>query len=144
MQLLVAEAGRRMAACALAAVQDVGLSEGAWWVLHELAVTPDGLALVQLAHRTGFSPSTVTGVTDHLAARGWIRRERATDDRRRIVAIITEQGCAVLNAGLARAEAAFTSHRDRLTPAQWHTLRQLLIQLTERPDRDAPEEQRQP
>jgi DNA-binding MarR family transcriptional regulator len=38
----------------------------------------------ELAARTGLSPATVTGVLDRLEKEGWIRRERDTEDRRRV------------------------------------------------------------
>lgn len=129
-QLRVADVGRRMAGRALAAVEGVGISEGAWWVLYGLAGTPGGLPLVQLARRTGFSASTVTAVTDQLAARGWISRERAADDRRRVVAVVTEAGLTALDAGLDSAEQAFAADRSRLSPAQWQSLDRLLLLLS--------------
>ena len=119
-----------MAGRALAAVEGVGISEGAWWVLYGLAGTPGGLPLVQLARRTGFSASTVTAVTDQLAARGWISRERAADDRRRVVAVVTEAGLTALDAGLDSAEQAFAADRSRLSPAQWQSLDRLLLLLS--------------
>ena len=128
-ELRVAYVGRRMAARALAAVQDVGISEGAWWVLHELVGAPGGLPLVELARRTAFSASAVTAVTDQLAARGWISRERATGDRRQVVAALTKAGRTALDAGLARAEQAFTAERGRLSPVQWQQLELLLTRL---------------
>jgi len=91
-ELLISAAGRRMAVAALAALRDVGISEGAWWVLYELTTAGSGLSLVEVARRSGLSPSTVTTVTDHLAERGWIVRERAEDDRRRVVAQMTSAG----------------------------------------------------
>ena len=128
-ELRVAYVGRRMTARALAAVGDVGLSEGAWWTLYELSGVPDGLSLVELARRTAFSASAVTAVTDTLAARGWISRERDGEDRRRVVAVITEEGLIALDAGLTCAEQAFATDHVRLSPAQWDSLDRLLALL---------------
>ena len=118
-----------MTARAQAVVGDVGLSEGAWWVLYELARACRGLSLVEVAHRTSLSPSTVTAVTDHLAGRGWIDRARAVGDRRRVVVVITAAGTHALEAGLARCEQEFAAQRDRLTAAEWQTLDAILVRL---------------
>ena len=128
-ELVISDLGRRMAAQALAAVDGAGISEGAWWVLYELAHVSHGLSLVEVAHRTSLSPSTVTTVTDQLAARGWIERARAVDDRRRVVVVITEAGAAVLEDGLDRCETAFAADRHRLTADEWQQLQQLLTRL---------------
>jgi DNA-binding MarR family transcriptional regulator len=111
-ELRVADVGRRMAGRVLAAVEDAGISEGAWWVLYELASTPGGLPLTQLARRTGFSASTMTAVTDHLAALGWTSRERAA-------AVVTEAGLSALDAGLDAAERAFAADRARRSGRTW-------------------------
>lgn len=136
-ELRVAFVGRRMAARALAAVEDVGLSEGAWWTLYELAGAVGRLSLVDVARRTGFSASAVTAATDTLAARGLISRERDGEDRRRVLAVITEAGLTALDACLACAEQAFTPDRVRLEPAQWESLERLLTLLVDDPARFA-------
>ena len=129
-ELLISDLGRRMTAQALAAVHSAGISEGAWWVLYELAHVTHGLSLVDVAHRTALSPSTVTTVTDQLAARGWIERARAADDRRRVVVVITELGADVLDDALTCCDKVFATHRDRLTTAEWQQLQHLLTRLT--------------
>ena len=40
---------------------------------------------VELVTRTGLSPATVTGILDRLEKEGWIRRERDTADRRKVL-----------------------------------------------------------
>ncbi|GAA4609524.1 hypothetical protein GCM10023107_92030 [Actinoplanes octamycinicus] len=116
---------------ALAAVDSVGISEGAWWVLYELAHATHGLSLIEVAQRTSLSPSTVTTVTDQLAARGWIDRERAADDRRRVVVVITDAGADVLDEALARCETKFAEYHSRLTGAEWQQLQDLLQRLSD-------------
>ncbi|MEV4281529.1 MarR family winged helix-turn-helix transcriptional regulator [Actinoplanes xinjiangensis] len=130
-ELLICDLGRRLSAQAQAqaAGDGVAISEGAWWVLYELAHATHGLSLVDVAHQTALSASTVTTVTDQLAARGWIERARATVDRRRVVAVITETGADVLDDAMTRCDAAFAAHRDRLTTAEWQHLQHLLTRL---------------
>lgn len=53
------------------------------------------------------SPSTLVGILDRLEAKGLVKRERATDDRRRVYITVTPGGVAV-------AESAPSPLQDRL------------------------------
>lgn len=111
--LVIAAAGRRMTAEALAAMADLGVGEGAWCVLYAVATAGPDVALVDVARRTGLSPSAVMAISDRLAKRGWLERVRATTDHRRVVLTMRAAGYAVLDAGLARCEAAFAAVQGR-------------------------------
>ncbi|MBB4743985.1 DNA-binding MarR family transcriptional regulator [Actinoplanes octamycinicus] len=128
-ELMISDVGRRMTALALAALDEAGLSEGGWWVLGALASVEDGLSLVDVAHRTALSSSTVTTVTEQLAERGWIERRRAVDDRRRVLVAITPAGRVVLGQARAQCEQAFAAHHDALSSEEWQQLTTLLGRL---------------
>jgi DNA-binding MarR family transcriptional regulator len=66
-----------------------------------------------LAERLGMFPSRVVTLVDDLEARGLVRRERSTEDRRLNVLVLTPEGSAVLRTigGVARA------HSDALLAA---------------------------
>lgn len=81
--------------------------------LNELAES-QGLTVTELAGRVHLSPSTVVRILDRLAERGLVHRERATDDRRRVIATATDQG---------RQFSLLTPYSDQ------HPLRQALRQL---------------
>ena len=50
------------------------------------------MPLVQLAERINLSVSTLNGVIDRLEAKGWVQRQRSTQDRRKVYASLTEAG----------------------------------------------------
>ncbi|PWK26123.1 hypothetical protein BC793_1675 [Actinoplanes xinjiangensis] len=56
-----------MTVTALHTVAEVGISEGAWWVLYELAHADQGLSLVDIVGLTPFSASAVTETSSHPA-----------------------------------------------------------------------------
>lgn len=50
------------------------------------------LKVSQLADSLGITPAATTGVTDKLLAEGYVKRERAENDRRIVFITITEKG----------------------------------------------------
>lgn len=50
------------------------------------------ITLTSISKNVHLSPSTLVGILDRLEARGWIRRERSSRDRRRIAIVPTEEG----------------------------------------------------
>ncbi|MEO1369840.1 MAG: MarR family transcriptional regulator, partial [Acidobacteriota bacterium] len=57
---------------------------------------PDGLPTLAIADRMVERTPGVTRLIDRLAAKGWVTRTRATDDRRRVDCCISEDGLALL------------------------------------------------
>ncbi|MFH2008375.1 MAG: MarR family winged helix-turn-helix transcriptional regulator [bacterium] len=52
----------------------------------------DGVRSVDLAHRAGLEPSTMTGLLDRMARDGLVRREADPDDRRAQRIFLTDHG----------------------------------------------------
>jgi len=82
----------------------------------------ESMALGQLGAAMQLSPPSVTRLVDRLERRGLIERVRDGDDRRRVVATVTDAGRRVggalpIDAGAIRsaAEELSSADRDRLT-----------------------------
>lgn len=66
------------------------------------AIAPDRSTLANVAAQTGSTRPSMTEAADRLEARGLVRRERATDDRRAIFIELTERGQETAETGLGR------------------------------------------
>jgi len=62
--------------------------------LAQLHRHPQGLRMNELSRQLMVTGGSVTGLTDQLAKDGWVRRERAGDDRRAFVLQLTPAGRA--------------------------------------------------
>ena len=81
-----------------------GLSLPKLQMLTHLVEAGRPLPLGQLAGRSACAKSNVTQLVDRLEADGLVRREPDPDDRRSVLAVITEEGLRVYEEG-ARAQA---------------------------------------
>jgi DNA-binding MarR family transcriptional regulator len=76
---------------------DSGMPHTYYEILVRLNESPDGrLRMSELALATNGSRSRLSHAVARLEANGWVRREGVADDRRGQVAIITDDGIAVL------------------------------------------------
>lgn len=103
---------------------DSGMPHTYYEILVRLNEAPEGgLRMSELALATNGSRSRLSHAVARLEASGWVRRQGVADDKRGQVAIITEEGVAVLeeaapgHVGAVR-EAVF----DTLTPEQVEAL----------------------
>ena len=84
--------------------RDAGLTHFGYWVLAMLSEAPDrALRMSELAARSNSSLSRLSHGVTRLVAQGWVRRERAPDDGRGAVAVLTD-------AGFSKLESAAPSH----------------------------------
>lgn len=94
-----------------AQLAEQGLTYVQWLPLYKLLLNSDTRSTC-LARDLGMDPASVTRALDRIEAKGLLRRERSTTDRRRVELVLTEQGravatqvpevlCDVLNAHLA-------------------------------------------
>lgn len=111
----------------VAACERFGLRSGSFSTMALIAANP-GCSQSEVAREIGSDKSIVVALVDDLEARGLARRARSTQDRRRNVLTLTEQGEALMEEinGVARAVEA--PIRDALSPEEWTTL----IRLTRR------------
>ena len=73
-------------------LEPYGLSLPKLRALQHLSQAPEGLPLGQLAERLCCVKSNVTQLVDRLEADGFVRRKSSAEDRRCVVAVLTERG----------------------------------------------------
>ena len=80
----------------------------------------------ELAEHTRSSRSRLSHAMARLVESGWVRRERCPSDRRGALAVLTEEGFAVLGAAAPGHVEGVRRHLfDRLTAAQVEQLREI-------------------
>jgi DNA-binding MarR family transcriptional regulator len=125
MQLLkTAGAMDRAAAHALG---DLDLTAGAFAALLELDAHGDpGLAPSELARRLAVARRTATLYVDILSRHGWVERQPHPEDRRMVLARLTEDGEMLLENHVAAYKQRLAGLLSDLSPLQAERLRQLL------------------
>jgi DNA-binding MarR family transcriptional regulator len=125
--LAVIRAEARLSAELEEAVRQAGLSGPQFNVLMEVAAASGArLALHEICDRLLKSPPNVTALVDRLERDGLLRRERNQDDRRVVMATLTERGWEVL---AVAAPAVFAAERRTLRDLPPASRRQLVQQL---------------
>jgi DNA-binding MarR family transcriptional regulator len=111
--------------------RDSGLPHAYYQVLAMLSEAPDRtLRMSELASATTSSPSRLSHAVARLEEKGWVRRERHPTDRRGALAVLTEEGFAVLAAAAPGHVAAVRAALfDRLTGDQVAELGAILATL---------------
>ena len=77
----------------------------------------DPIRASALAERAALSLPTLTGLIDGLAARGWVERRPADDDRRGVTFSITPDGHQALTRAHEESAGALDELLDELSPA---------------------------
>ncbi len=120
--------------------RDEGLPFSYYLILAMLSEAPGrSLTMTELATVVRASPSRLSHAVNKLQANGWVVRSRHPDDRRAIIASLTDDGMAVV-------EKAAPGHVgevrrlvfDRLTPEQLASFDDILTTLLAGLDPDAP------
>lgn len=109
------------------ALSDLDLTAGAFGALVELGEVGDvGIAPSELARRLAVARRTATLYVDILARQGWAEREAHPDDRRMVLAHLTDSGKQLL-ADLGEAyKQRLANLLGEMSPLQAERLRQLL------------------
>jgi DNA-binding MarR family transcriptional regulator len=109
------------------ALADLDLTAGAFGALVELGdVGEVGIAPSELARRLAVARRTATLYVDILARHGWAEREAHPDDRRMVLARLTEAGIQLLEDLGEAYQRRLASLLGEITPLQAERLRQLL------------------
>jgi DNA-binding MarR family transcriptional regulator len=105
-----------------------GLSEGEYGVLASLSEAPGHrLRMCDLAQQLRMSPSGLTRRIDGMVRHGWVLREPSVEDRRVMLAVLTDDGMAKLEAAAPTHVAAVRSSLiDHLTPEDLRTLTEVI------------------
>lgn len=113
---------------------EVGLSHAYYVILAMLSEAPGRqLRMSELAAQVTASPSRVSHAVDRLVERGWVERRKVPEDRRGAVAVLTDEGMAVLEAAApGHVRLVRENLFDLLTPEQLATLEEIYGTLLER------------
>lgn len=90
-----------------------GLTGPQLTVLKQLA-SREGISIGELTRGVHLSQATVTGILDRLAKRDLVRRERSTEDRRRVQVWLTEAGRTLLADAPPLLQEEFTEQFENL------------------------------
>jgi DNA-binding MarR family transcriptional regulator len=118
--------------------RDAGISHAAYIVLAMLSESPTrSRRMSDLARRANQSQSRLSHTVARLEERGWVRRERATEDRRGNRAVLTDAGWDVVVAvAPGHVDAVRESIFGPLTPEQTRVLGDALQAIVEKIDPD--------
>lgn len=97
-------------------------------LMNALLETP-GVDQVTLSNRVAFDAATSGSVIGRLEAKGWVRRDADTHDRRRKLLYITPEGTRALKGMNAAVERAQENILAPLAAQERQTFMQLLAQL---------------
>ncbi|MGC1386985.1 MAG: MarR family winged helix-turn-helix transcriptional regulator [Steroidobacteraceae bacterium] len=124
---LLLHIGRGMAAMVEQRIRPFGLAEAEFRVLTALFSQPEGVAHPSdLCSRTSQSPANMSRISDSLVARDLITRVSSSQDRRRMVLRITENGEALVRRLLPLLHAPLKEIFGDFSDAE---LQQLIEQL---------------
>ena len=118
--------------------RDAGISHAAYVVLAMLSESPSrSRRMSDLARRANQSQSRLSHTVARLEDRGWVRRERAPEDGRGALAVLTDAGWDVVRAvAPGHVDAVRAAMFDPLTAEQTAALGEVLETLMERLDPD--------
>ena len=106
---------------------EAGMPHGYYEILVRLSESPDRrMRMSALADAASSSRSRLSHAVAQLEARGWVRRDPCPEDRRGLVATLTDEGFAALAAAApGHVEAVRRLLIDKLTPEQVRQLREI-------------------
>jgi DNA-binding MarR family transcriptional regulator len=108
-------------------LSDLGVTAGAFFALLELEVVGDaGIAPSELARRLAVARRTATLYVDILVKNGWVSRQAHPDDKRMILARLTDEGRAILEGDGRLHKARLAQLLSSLNVIQAARLHQLL------------------
>jgi DNA-binding MarR family transcriptional regulator len=118
--------------------RDATLTHFAYFTLAMLSEAPGrALRMSELAARSSSSPSRLSHTIARLESRGWVRRQRATEDGRGQIAELTDEGYAALVVTAPGHVGAVREYvLDALTPDQVAQLNEICTALLTRLDLD--------
>ncbi len=107
---------------------DLGLSQGEWAVLSQLATCPEGAAMTptQLADAAGIAPSSMTHRLDRMSERELVSRSTDPANRTRVLVTLTATGWEMFSAAIQESDVVEGDVLKALDPAQRGQLAVLL------------------
>jgi DNA-binding MarR family transcriptional regulator len=106
---------------------ETGISHAYYEILVALSETPDRMMrMSELADRCLSSRSRLSHAVSRLEERGWVRRQVCPSDGRGLLAVLTDEGFAALEAAAPiHVESVRTHLFDQLSPAQVAAMRDI-------------------
>ncbi len=104
------------------------LTHAQWLPLYKLTRC-GACPAVELARQLHLDPAAVTRALDRLEAKGLVQRTRSQTDRRIVMIDLTEAGRSAAAQVPAVLADVLNRHLHGFTPAEWHTLVELLQRL---------------
>jgi DNA-binding MarR family transcriptional regulator len=116
--------------------RDAGISHAAYVVLAMLSESPGrSRRMSDLARLANQSQSRLSHTVARLEERGWVRRQRSSDDGRGHVAVLTDAGWEVVRSvAPGHVEAVRTAFFDPLEPGQAEAVGVALQRILDRLD----------
>ncbi|SHF84108.1 MarR family winged helix-turn-helix transcriptional regulator [Geodermatophilus nigrescens] len=104
-----------------------GIPTAYYEILVQLSETPSRqMRMSELADRCLSSRSRLSHAVSRLEERGWVRRQECAEDGRGLLAVLTDEGFAALEAAApVHVEGVRTHLFDQLTPEQVEAMRDL-------------------
>jgi DNA-binding MarR family transcriptional regulator len=101
-------------------VRATGIPQAYYEILVQLSETPNRqMRMSELADRCLSSRSRLSHAVSRLEERGWVRRQECAEDGRGLLAVLTDEGFAALEAAApVHVESVRTHLFDQLSPAQ--------------------------
>lgn len=111
-----------------------GMSMSDYSILLMLHEVPEGrLRMREIADRLVFSTSRLSYQIDVMCRQGWLRRERASEDRRGSYAVLTDAGRAAFAAAATEhARCVRQLYFDALSPEDGVALHRIMDRLADR------------
>lgn len=111
-------------------LSSLGVTAGAFFALLELQTVGDaGIAPSELARRLAVARRTATLYVDILVKHGWVSREAHPDDKRMILARLTDAGKELLEGTALNYRAQLSRLLDSLSMSQSDHLHELLDEV---------------
>lgn len=107
---------------------DDGITMAQWGSLFMLCSNRAG-TVAELARELHADPGATTRLLDRLEAKGLLRRERSTEDRRVVRLALTDEGRAVADRVPVALTAVLNEHLAGFTKTEWTTLKDYLRRM---------------
>mgnify|MGYP003888203403 CR=1 FL=1 len=120
----VAEQSRRLS-------KEAGLTVPQLLCIKALGEFEGHATVVQVGEAVQMSPSTVSRVLDRLEDRGWVRRERGVDDRRKVFLHLTDAGDEVFRSLPSPLQDTFVERLEALSDDERVHIHQVLEQVVD-------------
>lgn len=104
------------------------LTHAQWLPLYKLVMN-EGHTVAGLSRELALDPGTMTRALDRLEAKGLVRRERSTQDRRVVHLVLTDEGRQVARQVPAVLADVLNGHLSGFTEAEWQQLLQFLHRM---------------